>query len=66
LKRRRSGTSQRNLPHSISIDSKGLIYVADRSNNRIQIFDQAGTFLDQWTNFGTPWDLFIKVDRFTS
>jgi DNA-binding beta-propeller fold protein YncE len=54
---------QFNVPHSIAIDSKGLIYVADRSNNRIQIFDQAGTFLDQWTNFGTPWGLFIKGDR---
>src|SRR4051794_34575100 len=43
---------QFNVPHSIAIDSKGLIYVADRSNNRIKIFDQAGTFLDQWTNFG--------------
>jgi len=34
--------------------------VADRSNNRIQIFDRAGTFLNKWTNFGTPWGLFIK------
>jgi hypothetical protein len=27
-----------------------------------QIFDQDGKFLDQWTNFGTPWGLFIKDD----
>jgi peptidylamidoglycolate lyase len=46
-------------PHSIAIDSKGRVYVADRSNNRIQIFDQDGKFLNQWTNFGTPWGLFI-------
>jgi len=51
---------QFNTPHSISIDSKGRIYVADRSNNRIQIFDQTGKFLNQWTNFGTPWGLFVK------
>ena len=44
------------------MDSKGQVYVADRSNNRIQIFDQAGKFLNQWTNFGTPWGLFIKKD----
>ena len=50
------------VPHSIAIDSKGLVYVADRSNNRIQIFDQTGKFLNQWTNFGTPWGLFIKDD----
>jgi DNA-binding beta-propeller fold protein YncE len=57
-----SDPGQFNEPHSIAIDSKGRIYVADRSNNRIQIFDQAGKFLDQWTNFGTPWGLFIKGD----
>jgi hypothetical protein len=36
--------------------------VADRSNTRIQIFDQTGRFLNQWTNFGTPWGLFIRGD----
>ncbi|MES1257790.1 MAG: peptidyl-alpha-hydroxyglycine alpha-amidating lyase family protein, partial [Acidobacteriota bacterium] len=53
---------QFNEPHSIAIDSRGLVYVADRSNNRIQIFDQDGKFLKQWTHFGTPWGLFIKGD----
>jgi DNA-binding beta-propeller fold protein YncE len=53
---------QFNVPHSIAIDSRGLVYVADRSNSRIQIFDQDGKFLNQWTNFGTPWGLFIKGD----
>jgi DNA-binding beta-propeller fold protein YncE len=53
---------QFNVPHSIAIDSTGRVYVADRSNNRIQIFDQTGKFLNQWTNFGTPWGLFIKGD----
>jgi DNA-binding beta-propeller fold protein YncE len=49
-----SGVGQFNVPHSIAIDSKGRLYVADRSNNRIQIFDQEGKYLDQWTHFGTP------------
>jgi DNA-binding beta-propeller fold protein YncE len=53
---------QFNVPHSIAIDSRGRIYVADRSNNRIQIFDGEGKFLNQWTNFGTPWGLFVKGD----
>ncbi len=53
---------QFNVPHSIAIDSKGRLYVADRSNNRIQIFDQSGKFLAQWTNLGTPWGLFIRND----
>ena len=51
------------MPHSIAIDAKGLVYVADRSNNRIQIFDPNGKFLKQWTNFGTPWGLYIRKDR---
>jgi DNA-binding beta-propeller fold protein YncE len=53
---------QFNVPHSIALDSKGRVYVADRANNRIQIFDESGNFLNQWTNFGTPWGLFIKGD----
>ncbi len=51
---------QFNMPHSIAIDADGRIYVADRSNNRIQIFDTSGKVLDQWTNFGTPWGVFVK------
>jgi len=58
-----TGPGQFDVPHSIAVDSRGRIYVADRSNNRIQIFDPAGRFLTQWTNFGTPWGLFIKGDR---
>ena len=58
-----SDPGQFNVPHSIAIDPKGRVYVGDRSNNRIQIFDQSGKFLNQWTNFGTPWGLFIKNDR---
>jgi len=58
-----TGPGQFNVPHSIALDSRGRIYVADRSNNRIQIFDPAGRFLTQWTNFGTPWGLFIKGNR---
>ena len=46
-------------PHSIAIDSKSRVFVADRTNKRIQIFDQEGKFLDQWTNFEVPWGLFI-------
>jgi DNA-binding beta-propeller fold protein YncE len=53
---------QFNQPHSITLDSKGLVYVADRSNNRIQIFDPDGKFLRQWTNFGTPWGVTVKDD----
>jgi hypothetical protein len=46
-------------PHGLAMDSQGLIYVADRGNNRIQIFDQNGNLVDIWTQFGKPSGLFI-------
>ena len=38
------------------------VLVGDRSNNRIQIFDQDGTFIDQWTQFGTPSGMYVTSD----
>lgn len=46
-------------PHAIAIDSKGRVFVADRANNRIQIFDQQGEFLDEWKQFSRPSGLYI-------
>jgi DNA-binding beta-propeller fold protein YncE len=41
--------------HAIAIDSRGRIFVGDRGNNRIQIFDQDGKSLSTpWTQFGKP------------
>jgi DNA-binding beta-propeller fold protein YncE len=40
--------------HGIAIDSRGRVFVADRGNNRIQIFDQEGKHLATWLQFGTP------------
>jgi len=40
--------------HALDIDSRGRLFVADRGNNRIQIFDQEGNFISQWTQFGKP------------
>ena len=41
------------------MDSQGRLFVGDRQNNRIQIFDQDGNFLDQWTQFSRPSGIFI-------
>jgi DNA-binding beta-propeller fold protein YncE len=46
-------------PHTIATDAKGNVYVGDRENNRIQVFDGDGTFLKQWTNVGAPWAVCI-------
>ena len=42
--------------------SRGRLFIADRNNNRIQIFDQNGTFLDEWTQFGRPSGIAITKD----
>ncbi len=47
------------VPHGIALDSTGRIFVADRGNNRIQIFDQSGRFLSEWKQFGKPCGIFI-------
>ena len=54
-----SGPGEFNVPHSIAMDSRGRLFVADRSNNRLQIFDQNGTLLDQWKQFGRPSGVYI-------
>jgi sugar lactone lactonase YvrE len=50
------------LPHAVALDSQGRVYVADRSNARIQVFDPRGAFLGEWRNLVTPWDLWISAD----
>ena len=47
------------MPHALAMDSRGRLFVGDRGNNRIQIFDQDGKFLEEWKQFGRPSGLFI-------
>jgi DNA-binding beta-propeller fold protein YncE len=49
--RRGSGPGEFGVNHSLAIDSAGRIYVADRSNNRVEIFDADGAFLGEWKQF---------------
>ena len=46
-------------PHSLAMDSQGRLFVADRGNRRIQIFDQEGAHLDTWYQFSRISGLFI-------
>lgn len=50
------------LPHSIVADSRNRLYVADRENARIQVFDIKGNLLDVWSDLITPWGLHITKD----
>ena len=49
-------------PHALAFDSQGRLFVADRSNNRIQILDQDLKFLDEWRHFGRPSGITILSD----
>jgi sugar lactone lactonase YvrE len=49
-------------PHSLAFDSQARLFVADRSNNRVQIFDEDLNFLDEWRHFGRPSGVAILSD----
>ena len=49
-------------PHDVKVDSRGRVYVADRGNSRIQVFDPNGNLLYLWTHYGKPSGLFIDRD----
>src|SRR2546429_378554 len=50
-------------PHDIFVGgSRAWVYVADRKNNRIQVFDQDGKFIAAWKQFGQPSSVFVGHD----
>jgi len=50
-------------PHDIFVGgSRGWVYVADRKNVRIQVFDQEGKFIAAWKQFGQPSSVFVGKD----
>src|ERR1700678_860776 len=49
------GIGEFNLPHCVAVDNQGRVYVGDRENQRIQIFDSGGKFIKQWTGIGYPY-----------
>ncbi|HEX2336979.1 MAG TPA: peptidyl-alpha-hydroxyglycine alpha-amidating lyase family protein, partial [Hyphomicrobiaceae bacterium] len=52
------GPGQFNLPHAIACDADGWVYVADRENHRVQVFDGNGKFETQWNNLHRPCGLY--------
>ena len=56
------GPGEFDQPHALAMDSKGRLFVGDRGNNRIQILDQEGRFLAEWTQFSRPSGLAIDRD----
>jgi sugar lactone lactonase YvrE len=56
-----SAPGQVQTPHSLAMDSQGRLFVADRGNNRVQIFDQDGKSLAVWTQFSRPSGVWIDA-----
>lgn len=62
--RKGSGPGEFSEPHTIAVDARGRIFVGDRENNRIQIFDAQGRYVTEWRQFGRPSGIAItKHDR---
>ena len=53
------GLGRFEVPHALAMDKEGRLYVADRYNNRIQIFSQDGQLMDIWSQFGRPSGIYI-------
>src|SRR5215467_4159235 len=56
-----NGPDDFDQPHALAMDSKGRLFVGDRGNNRIKIFDQDGKLLDTWYQFSRPSGVFIDA-----
>jgi peptidylamidoglycolate lyase len=63
--RRGTGPGEFDLPHAIDTDSRGNVYVVDRSNARVQVFDRAGTYLTEWRGgeLGRPYSVAVLGNR---
>jgi len=59
--RKGMGPGEFDVPHTLALDSRGRVFVGDRQNNRIQIFDQEGNFIAQWFQFGRPSGIYIDA-----
>jgi DNA-binding beta-propeller fold protein YncE len=61
--RKGSAPGEFDEPHDIFVGGgRGWVYVADRRNNRVQVFDQDGTFIAAWKQFGQPSSVFVGKD----
>ena len=58
-----SGPGQFRVPHSVSVSQDGRVYVADRENNRVQVFTPEGEFQAEWTDFKCPMGVHIDANQ---
>lgn len=56
-----TGNGEWNLPHKLAVDARDNVYIIDRENHRIQVFDKTLTYVRQFANEGwNPWDIGIS------
>lgn len=58
-----SGAGEFDLPHGLALDGAGRLYVADRTNSRIQVFDREGSFITEWPRdkVGRPYGIAVDT-----
>src|SRR3954469_5535435 len=61
--RRGNGPGEFQLPHNVVIDKSGRIYVSDRDNQRVEVFDATGKYLTEWDHVGGVSSLIITPDQ---
>jgi DNA-binding beta-propeller fold protein YncE len=54
-----TGPGQFDLAHGVAVDRQRRVLVADRSNNRIQVFTEGGTFIEEWPDITDPVGIYI-------
>ena len=58
------GPNEMHTVHSVAVGRDRKVYVSDRTNSRIQIFDENGKFIDMWTNIRRPYHVMMTRDQF--
>ena len=57
-----TGPGEFSTPHGIWVDAESRVYVADRENSRVQIFDEDGRYLREWIDLYHPMDIWMDGD----
>ena len=58
----KTGPYDLHLPHSVLVTDNGRVYVCDRENHRIQVYDSEGSHLASWENIRRPMDIAVDKD----
>jgi hypothetical protein len=57
-----TGPGDFDQPHALAFDAQGRLFVGDRNNNRVQVFDQDGKFIQEFRQFSRPSGIYIRGD----